>query len=99
MYHQQKKINGSSKGVHFPFSKLHFNSAVVHNNLGLCYYGQVNSLATESKWKQYWRNNKNFSTIQKTNQNSIITFFEKERNFWGSMLELASTFKYISIHV
>ena len=41
------KINGTSKGVNFPISKLHLILAVAnslaHNNLWFCYYGQVNT--------------------------------------------------------
>ena len=42
------KINGTPKDIYLPISKLHSMLAVAnllaHNNLRLCYYGQVNSL-------------------------------------------------------
>ena len=42
------KINGNTKGVYLPIPKPHSILAVMnlhaHNNLWLCYYGQVNSV-------------------------------------------------------
>ena len=42
------KINGTPKGVYLPIYKLHsiltVANLLTHNNLWLCYYGQVNSL-------------------------------------------------------
>ena len=41
------KVNDTLKGVYLPISKLHSILAVAnllgHNNIWLCYYGQVNT--------------------------------------------------------
>ena len=52
------KIIGTPKGVYLPISKLHsiltVANLLAHNNLWLCYYGQVNllwiKLSVVSKW-------------------------------------------------
>ena len=58
------KINGTPKDVYLSISQLHSILAVAnllaHNNLWLCYYGQVNSVRLKynvaSKWasKNHW---------------------------------------------
>ena len=59
------------KGVYFPISKLHSISAVVnflvHNNLGLCYYGQVNLLLNQNE--NSTEETKTSAQLKKTNQN------------------------------
>ena len=52
------EINGTSKGVYVPISKLHsilvIANLLAHNNLWLCYYGPVNSLRLKSNVTSIW---------------------------------------------
>ena len=55
------------KGVYLSISKLHSILAAVnllaHNNLWLCYYGQVNSLRLKSSVASKWASNTFAGTI------------------------------------